>query len=84
MSGTSTPSVLLDKACRLINWLWSFLLDSGRSGPSELFLVFRTSPVVLEPVDQHLEGSVILKVEVEASRSDLDELFENFLFGHVS
>lgn len=46
-------------------------------------LVLAGAPVVLEPVDQVLERSVALVVEVEAFRPDFDELFDNFLTRNV-
>lgn len=60
------------------------MLDSGRSLPSEMPLVVTSSPVVFEPVDQHLEGSVVCLMEVETTRSHLDELFEDSLLGDVT
>ena len=47
-------------------------------------LVLLRAPVVLEPVDEHLEGNMIGSVEVEALWSDLDELLQHFLLRHVT
>lgn len=50
----------------------------------KMTLVVVRPPVVLEPVDKHLERNVVRLVEVEAFRANLDKLFANFLFGHVA
>jgi len=49
--------------------------DSGTPLSLEVSLVIMRAPVVLEPVDEHLEGCLVLLMEVEALGPDFDELF---------
>ena len=50
----------------------------------KMTLVLVRPPVVLKPVDEHLEGSVVRLVEKEAFRAHLNKLFADFLFRHVA
>ena len=49
-----------------------------------MLLVVDRAPVVLEPVDKHLEWHVVDFVEVEALGPDLDEFFKNSLLRHIA
>jgi len=49
-----------------------------------VLLVVARSPIVLEPVDEHLERLVVVFMEIESFRAHFDELFENFVFCHVA
>ena len=49
-----------------------------------MLLVVNSAPVVLEPVDKHLEWHVVNFMEVEALGPDLDEFFKNSLLGHIT
>ena len=49
-----------------------------------MVLILLLAPVLLEPVDQLLEGRVVLLVEVEAARPHLYELFNHALFWNVA
>lgn len=58
--------------------------SSWRSLPLQVPLVVLGLPLIFEPIDQVNERSQILLVEVEASRSDLDELFDHLLSWNIS
>jgi len=47
-------------------------------------LVISGAVVLLKPVEEQLEEREVLVVEVKALGSHLDELLQDFLFGHIS
>jgi len=53
------------------------------TGLAKVALVLTASELLLKPVDHVLEGVVELVVEEEATRFDLDELFDDFFLGNV-
>ena len=59
-------------------------MDSWRSLPAQVLLVLLRAPVVLKPIDQHLEWLVVRIVEVEAARSNLNELLQDLLFWNIA
>ena len=59
-------------------------MNSRRPLSLEVSLVVMSAPVVLEPIDQHLEWSLVLLMEVESFRSDLDEFLQDLLLWHVT
>jgi len=49
-----------------------------------MLLVVTCAPVVLEPVDKHLEWLMVDLMEVESSRTNLDELLENLILSDIA
>jgi len=86
--GVHTATPLLNLAELLLAFRGSRCLqdtrcEAGRPRSALVALVLAGAPVVLEPVDQALEGRVDVSVEAEALRVDTDELLHNVIFWHV-
>lgn len=59
-------------------------MHTRRALPPQVLLVVTRAPIVLKPVDEHLEGLMVDFMEVEAFRAHFDKLLQNFIFGDVT